>query len=111
MAEEEQDPVKTSISGADQNKAIAALAYLIFFLPLLVAKNSKLAMYHANQGLVLLLLSIAVNIIGGIIPVIGWFLIVPLGNLLVFILFILGIINALKGKEKPLPIVGGIKII
>lgn len=101
----------SSGSDAEKNKAIACLAYLIFFLPYIAAKDSKFAMYHANQGLLLLLLSVAVNIIGSVIPVIGWFLIIPLGDLFVFVLFIMGILNASKGEMKPLPLIGGIKII
>jgi uncharacterized membrane protein len=95
----------------EKNKAMAVLAYFIFFLPLLAAKDSKFAMYHANQGLLLVLLALAVNVVGGIIPIIGWFLIFPLGNLFCFILFILGIINSSKGEMKPLPLIGGISIL
>jgi uncharacterized membrane protein len=95
----------------EKNKAMAVLAYIIFFLPILAAKDSKFAMYHANQGLLLFLLALAVNVIGGMIPFIGWFLIFPIGNLFCFVLFILGIINASKGEMKPLPLIGGISII
>lgn len=95
----------------EKNKGIAAVAYILFFIPLLAAKDSRYAMYHANQGLLLLLLAIAINVIGGIIPFIGWFLILPLGNLFVFILFVLGLVNALQGRTKPLPLIGGIEII
>ncbi len=114
MADENAGASTGSTSGgsdAEKNKAIACLAYLIFFLPYIAAKDSKFAMYHANQGLLLLLLSVAVNIVGSILPVIGWFLIIPLGDLFVFILFIMGILNASKGEMKPLPLIGGIKII
>jgi len=103
----------TGIDEADieKNKGIAAVAYILFFIPLLAAKDSRFAMYHANQGLVLLLLALAINVIGGIIPLIGWFLILPLGNLLVFVLFIFGLVNSLQGQTKPLPLIGGIQII
>jgi hypothetical protein len=33
------------------NKVMAILAYIIFFIPLLAARDSHFAMYHANQGL------------------------------------------------------------
>lgn len=95
----------------EKNKGIAAVAYILFFIPLLAAKDSRFALYHANQGLLLLLLAMAINVIGGIIPLIGWFLILPLGNLFVFILFVLGLVNALQGRTKPLPLIGGIQII
>ena len=36
----------------EDNKVIAALAYIIFFLPLIVAKDSEFGKFHANQGLI-----------------------------------------------------------
>jgi len=58
----------------ENNKVMALLAYIIFLVPLLAAKESKFAMFHTNQGLVLFLAAIAVNIVGGIVPIIGWFI-------------------------------------
>jgi len=95
----------------ENNKVMALLAYIIFLVPLLAAKESKFAMFHTNQGLILFLCAVAVNIVGGIVPIVGWLIILPLGNLFVFILAIIGIINAAKGEAKPLPLIGGIKIL
>lgn len=95
----------------EKNKIMGVLAYIIFFIPLIAAKESKFAMYHANQGLVLFLAGLAVAIVGSIIPFIGWFLILPLGYLAIAVFAILGIINASKGIVKPLPLIGGISII
>lgn len=100
---EEQQQINADI---ENNKAMGIVAYIIFFIPLIAAKDSPFAMYHANQGLTLFLTGVAMNVIGGLIPFIGWFLIVPLGNLLILVLAILGIVNALNGKEQPLPIIG-----
>jgi len=99
----------------EDNKPLAIIGYIIpilFFVPLLTdAKNSKFAKFHANQQLNLLLTGIAVKIIGTIIPFLGWFIILPFGSIFVIILVILGIINAAKGIEKPLPLVGGFNLI
>lgn len=46
-------PGKTELQDAQENKGMAVLAYLIFLIPLLAAKESKFARYHTNQGLVL----------------------------------------------------------
>ncbi|NLA78908.1 MAG: hypothetical protein GX845_05135, partial [Erysipelothrix sp.] len=35
----------------EKNKTMAGLAYLIFFLPLVAAPESKFGKFHANQGL------------------------------------------------------------
>ena len=97
------------------NKVMAILAYLwiLFLIPLFAAKESKFARFHANQGIILFIASIAVGIasfILGLIPIvgaiIGWLLIICL-----FVFYILGIVNAVQGKAKELPFIGGIKIL
>jgi len=97
------------------NKVMAVLAYfgLLFLIPLLAAKQSPFARYHTNQGIVLFLVDIAVGIVGGIlafIPIIGW-LVSSLASLVLFILFIIGIINAAQGKAKELPFIGRFRIL
>jgi uncharacterized membrane protein len=37
--------------------------------------------------------------------------VLPLGNLFVFIVWIIGIINAAKGEKKPLPLIGKFEIL
>jgi len=95
----------------EQNKVMGVLAYILFLIPLLAAKDSPFAKFHTNQGLLVFLAALAVNIVGAIIPFIGWLLILPLGNLAVFVLGIIGIINAINGNAKKLPIIGNIEII
>ena len=90
----------------EKNKGIAILAYILFFIPLLAAKESKFAMYHANQGLILFMAAVIINVVGAIIPIIGWLIIIPLGNVAVLIWAILGIIKAAGGKIEPLPLIG-----
>lgn len=101
----------TEQSDIDNNKSMAALAYIFFFIPLLVAKESKYAMYHANQGLVLFLTALAVNIVGAILPIIGWLLIIPIGLLGILVLAVIGIVHAVNGRMEPLPLIGKIKLI
>lgn len=97
-------------SGFDQadiqtNKGMAIVAYILFFIPLIAAKESKFAMYHANQGLTLFLAAVIANVVLGILPFIGWILI-PFANLAVVALAILGIMGAAQGQAKPLPFIG-----
>jgi uncharacterized membrane protein len=100
---------------AEKNKAMAIVGYIIpllFFVPLISdAKNSPFAKFHANQQLNLLLAAIVVNIVGTMIPIIGWFIILPIGTIIVIVLAIIGIINGAKGEKKPLPIIGGFSLI
>lgn len=88
------------------NKVWAILAYIIFFLPLIFAKESKFAIYHAQQGLVLFIVAIIINIIGSVIPILGWFIILPLGNIFILVLALIGIVNSAKGLMKELPLIG-----
>ena len=97
------------------NKLLAAISYIgiLFLVPLLAAKDDAFARYHANQGLVLFIANIAAAIVGfilGFIPVIG-IIVAWIIRIALFVLMILGIINALKGEMKPLPLIGGIEII
>jgi len=94
----------------DSSKTMAGLAYLIFFLPLLVCPQSKYARFHANQALLLLIVSIAGTIILSFIPVLGWFLL-PLFGLFIFVLFVMGLINGFNGKAKRLPVFGKFDIL
>lgn len=99
-----------SAEDIEKNKVISALAYIIFFLPLIACPNSPFGKFHANQGLLLLIISVAGNIVLGFIPFIGWALI-PLLSLAVFVLAIIGIVGAATGKTKELPIIGKYRII
>ncbi len=105
---------KADASDVEQNKVMAIVGYIIpilFFVPMLSEKKSPFGMYHANQQLSLLIAAIIVQIVGTVIPILGWFIILPLGMIAVVVLAILGIINAAKGEMKPLPIIGGYSII
>ena len=93
----------------EKNKLMAVLAYIIFLIPLLAAKDSPFAKYHTNQGLVLFLAAIASGVVL-VIPILGW-IFAPIASILITVLAVIGIINALNGKAKELPIIGKFKII
>lgn len=85
----------------DKNTGMAVVAYILFFVPLLTdAKNDPFVKYHVKQGLVLFLAWAVVSVVSMVI----WILNILHLGLLVF--FVLGILNALHGKEKPLPLIG-----
>lgn len=94
----------------DKGKACAVLAYILvgiiwFFADEKMRKNNY-AKFHVKQGIVLLIASIVINVVGVIIPFIGWFIILPLGGLFILVLWIIGLINAGSGKENALPLIG-----
>jgi len=101
---------------AEKNKVFGILAYVIFFVPLLAAKDSPYAKYHANQGLALVLamfVSLLVLTVLGFLPFVGGIfdLLKVVAYLGYLALVILGIINAAAGKCVPLPVIGGIKLL
>ena len=49
-----------------ENKLKAGLGYLVFFLPLVLCKDSKLGRHCANQGLLLLIAAGLVSVLLGI---------------------------------------------
>jgi len=89
-----------------ENKAIAALSYvgLLVLIPLLVKKDSPYSQFHAKQGLVLLIAWVAIGIIA-IVPILGW-LISLVGSIILLVLFVIGLVNALSGQAKELPLIG-----
>lgn len=87
------------------NTVMAIVAYILFFIPLLTdSKDDAFVKFHVKQGLVLFLTSIAVMIFS-MVPIIGWLLSLPL-NITVFVFWVIGIMNAINGEMKELPIVG-----
>jgi uncharacterized membrane protein len=116
---------------AEQNKAMAILAYFIWFIPLIAGahKTSPFARFHTNQGLLNFLLALAYSIVYMILTgILGAIFLSTLSygawgaygvlTMLLSLLFIvpgifaiLGIVNAATGKMKPLPIIGKFTII
>ncbi|HUT21823.1 MAG TPA: hypothetical protein VMX18_00255 [Candidatus Bipolaricaulota bacterium] len=107
-----QNPMPSSggQSSKKQNTAMAVVAYILFFVPLLTgdAKKDDFVKYHTKQGLVLFLLAVALNVINWIMPFFVWWMINSLLSLGVLVLLIIGIVNAVNGKKEPLPIIGGL---
>ena len=109
----EMDPTEV-----EKNKIMACVAYIIFFVPLLACPDSKFGRYHTNQGLLLLLVSIAGGIATTIIRMIFRGFLYWLGSLLslvitlpILALLVIGLINAYNGKAKDLPFVGTLRLI
>lgn len=95
-------------TGYDE-KTIAIIAYLtvIGLVVAFVMNNDKkqaFATYHIRQSLGLVAASLALFIIG-MVPILGW-IISFFGSLFLLYLWIMGLINAVNYKAKPVPFLG-----
>ena len=113
-----------SRSDIEGNKLMAVLSYLgiLVLVPILAAKDSPFAKFHATQGINLLIVGVAWSIVSGIIgAILGaigvtflsvlWSIITWLVSIVIFLTMVIGIINAAQGKAKELPIIGGFRIL
>lgn len=106
----------------EKNKVYGGLAYILFFLPLIVCPESKYGKFHSNQGLIYLILCIANSVVCTIISSIlngisngGLYflsaIIITLLWLIVLAEGVFGLVNGFTGKAKELPVIGQFRII
>lgn len=88
-------------------KILGAIAYisLLCLIPLLGKRNSEFAQFHGKQGLVLVIAWFALMILG-MVPLIGWMIILPFGTIALILASVWGIVNALSGKMVDIPVIG-----
>ena len=104
---EETKSTSSSSSGSSKNTGMAILCYIgfLFIIPLLTDdKNDPFVKFHIKQGLILFICEVVVSILAGalwFLYFIWWILWVGL-----FIVWLMGIINAANGKQEPLPLIG-----
>jgi len=85
-------------------RLLAAASYWswLFILPLILRKDDPFVRLHLNQGIALTIISTVLSWMGFLGGV---------ANLAVFVMCVIGFINAVRGKECRLPIVSEINII
>lgn len=103
-----QEPQKEEVksTGAGKNTMMAIVAYILFFVPLLTdSKNDPFVKFHVKQSILLVILAVINSILANVLPFVLIFItsIISLG---IFVLLIIGIINAANGKQEPLPVIG-----
>jgi uncharacterized membrane protein len=98
-------PVATP-EDVEKAKGTAWLSYLgiLWLVPLLTMKDNAFAKFHVKQGIVLTIYGFAVGIVGGAIPFLGWFIVAPVGSVIILVLAIMGIVNSLGGKYWKCPL-------
>ncbi len=91
-----------------EGKFFAIIAYisLLCIITLVLKKNNKFALYHAQQGLVLFVLEVAAFILS-IIPLLSW-LIGIFGYAIFLLVSIWGMIQAFQGLYSRIPVISKI---
>ena len=89
-------PVSTT-----EDKTVAILSYITLFgfiAAIVIHSNKKtqLGAFHLRQSLGLFLTTFLI-----IIPILGWLL-----AIFILVMWIMGLISAIKGEMKPVPLVG-----
>lgn len=91
----------------DNDKLWASVAYFVFFLPMIfVKKRSSFLNYHINQAIILVIVALAGQFGFGILP--NWIGFIPrkVFGALILAGLVIGILNVLQKKMKPLPLIG-----
>jgi uncharacterized membrane protein len=111
--------VQADPNDAEQGKVMSILAYLFILclIPLITGdyKKSPFVKYHTNQGVVLFIAWLAWLFVSSILGFIfSWWLLAILFGIVRFavwigvvVLVVLGIMNAVNGRMRPLPLIGG----
>ena len=91
----------SSKNNLDDGKAIAVISYitwigLIIAIVLNMDKKNEFAKFHIRQSLLLM-----IAFIPSFIPFIGW-----IWGVAVFVLWIIGLIGAINGEKKEVPLLG-----
>ena len=102
-------PAPATPAAATEDRTVAILAYItiIGFIIAIVMHSSKktaLGAYHLRQCLGLFITWLVGSVLM-VIPVLGW-IIFPLVMIGGFVLWIMGLIAAINGQQKPMPVAG-----
>jgi len=97
LAEEKKKELKDMVP---ESNILALVSYLwvLSIVMYILKKDDKFVVFHARQGMVLFALSIV-----GIIPVIGW----PI-MIISFVLIVIGAVKAYKGEKYEIPVIAKI---
>lgn len=109
----QNEPLKSQVANSSnvvsEGKSIAIIAYvtiigLIVAFVLNIEKKNSFALYHIRQSLGLALTGLVLGMVN-IIPILGWAIAI-FGSILLFIMWIGGLMSAINGKEKPVFLLG-----
>lgn len=100
---------KITTEEVEEGKNMATIAY-ITLIGLIIAfvqnneKKNTFAFFHTRQSLGLCVTGLTLGVIG-MIPILGWIVYI-LGIFVLIYMWIMGLMNAINGKEKTIPFLG-----
>lgn len=103
------DSIENKTVPVTEGKSIAIIAY-ITLIGLIIAfvmnndKKNDFAKYHITQSLGLALTGLTLGMIG-MIPILGWIINI-LGIFVLLYMWVIGLMNAINGKESVIPFLG-----
>lgn len=92
------------------NRIWGILAYFLFFIPLIFAKESKFARFHANQGLLILIVSILCGLLN-LVPIVGMLLSIIAGIAMGVLPWLKCLWSAIQGRVERAWLYGTLNII
>jgi uncharacterized membrane protein len=103
-----------AVSTEDRTVAILTYITIIGFIIAIVMHSSKkttLGAFHLRQGLGLFVTGLVIwipGIIISLIPFVNFLMIIiwPLVGISLFVLWVMGLIAAVNGQQKPMPVMG-----
>ena len=107
---ESQTSKREYLQGTEEDKTVAIVAYLTI-VGLAVAyfmnqeKKDEFANFHIRQSLGLVVCSLALFVVG-LVPILGW-IASFLGSALLLVLWVFGLVHAINGRFKTVPLLGG----
>tara|TARA_R110002020_G_scaffold427434_1_gene636808 strand:+ start:651 stop:980 length:330 start_codon:yes stop_codon:yes gene_type:complete len=92
----------------NNGKTIAIIAYITligWIIALVMHNNNKTALgaYHIRQMLGIMLLGLALSLLGSLLDI---YILSVILNIGVLVLWVLGLIAAIQGEKKPVPLLG-----
>lgn len=95
-------------TGSDQGKTVAIISYITligWIIALIMNNGNKTALgsFHVRQALGIMCVGVVLTIVSGFLDI--WIL-SAIVNLAVLVLWILGLVGAVQGEMKPVPVLG-----
>lgn len=113
IGQPEAAEIEMSPQEVQAGKTFAILGYALsfvglpFFIIPLITRDNEFSLYHAKQVLVIWLAGIALSVISAPLAVVCVGIILGIvGGVALLVFTIMGLVNAVKGLAKPIPLIG-----